>query len=197
MRMVCCVAFALALLVVCPSTARADGYLTPFLGYNFGGDSANCQSLTNCEEKHSNYGLTIGSASGILGFEEDIAYAKNFYAAVPGTENNVFTAMSNLLVGVFAGPVRPYGLIGVGLIRSHVSLNPTNVSSSDTNAFGYDIGGGVYGFFSSHVGIRGDVRHLHTFQDVGILQALSNGVLASPQQKLDFWRASLGVAFKF
>jgi hypothetical protein len=197
MRVIRCFVLGAALLALTPASARADGYLTPFLGYNFGGDSANCQSLTNCDEKHSNYGLTIGSASGILGFEEDIAYAKDFFAAVPGTENNVFSAMSNMLVGVFAGPVQPYGLVGIGLIRSHVSLNPTNVSSSTTNAIGYDIGGGVYGFFSPHVGIRGDVRHLHTFQDVGVLQSLSNGALASPQQKLDYWRASLGVAFKF
>src|SRR2546430_5789504 len=134
MRLVRCFAFGVALLALSPVVACADGFLTPFLGYNFGGDSANCQSLTNCDEKHTNFGVSIGSASGILGFEEDIAYAKDFFAAVPGTENNVFSAMSNLLVGVFAGPVQPYGLIGVGLIRSHVSLNPTNVATSDSNA---------------------------------------------------------------
>jgi hypothetical protein len=37
-------------------------------------------------------------------------------------------------------------------------------------------------------GIRGDVRHFHTFQDVNVL--LVSG-------KLGFWRASLGFALKF
>jgi opacity protein-like surface antigen len=186
------VAFAILALAAATVPARADGFVTPILGYNFGGDSANCQALTNCEEKHLNFGVSLMAASGIFGFEEDVAYAKNFFASMPGTENNVFTAMSNLTAGVFAGPVQPYVLAGVGLIRSHVSLNPTATGAQTSNAFGYDLGGGINGFFSRSVGIRGDLRHFHTFQEVPILRA--NLV---PQENLDFWRASLGITFRF
>jgi len=181
-----------AALAATAGPAAADGYITPYLGYNFGGDSAHCATLTNCEEKHANFGVSLGSAGAILGFEEDIGYAKNFFMAAPGVDNNVFHAMSNLLVGVFAGPVQPYVLVGAGLIRTHVSLNPTQVSS-DNNALGYDLGGGVSGFFSPHVGVRGDIRHFHTLQDVTLLRL--GGLTAG--EKLDYWRASVGVAFKF
>lgn len=168
--------------------ARADGFLTPFVGYNFGGDSANCISLTACEEKRLNFGVSIGSMGTLFGFEEDIAYAKDFFGSAPGTDNSVFTAMSNLIVGIGAGPVQPYVLGGIGLIRPHVSINPTQIGI-DKTAFGYDLGGGVNAFFARHVGVRGDVRHLHTVQDVNLL--IFTG------QKLDFWRGSLGLTLRF
>jgi opacity protein-like surface antigen len=179
-------------LALAAGPARADGYITPFLGYNFGGDSSNCQTLTNCEDKHLNFGASLMSASGIFGFEEDLAYAKNFFGVVPGADNNVFTAMSNLTAGVFGGPVQPYVLAGVGLIRTHVSLNPTTTGAQTKNAFGYDLGAGVNGFVTRAVGLRGDLRHLHTFQDVPIL-----GATFASEEKLDFWRASIGVTFRF
>jgi hypothetical protein len=128
----------------------------------------------------------------VFGFEEDIAYAKDFFAAVPGVDNNVFTAMSNLTVAIPAGPIQPYVLGGVGLIRPHVSLNPTNITS-DNNAFGYDLGGGVNVYFVRHAGIRGDIRHFHTLQDVGILRL--NEIFTG--EKLDYWRASVGVTLRF
>ena len=74
----------------------------------------------------------------------------------------------------------------------HASLNPTAVGG-DTNAAGYDIGGGVNIFFRKNVGVRGDIRHFHTLQDVSILHL---GTLVAGQT-LDFNRASVGVTFKF
>jgi opacity protein-like surface antigen len=122
----------------------------------------------------------------VFGVEEDISFAKNFFGDSPGTDNSVFSAMTNLLVGVGVGPVRPYALVGAGLIRSHVSLTDF---TSDKNALGWDIGGGVTFSIAPHVGIRGDIRHLHTFQDVDVL--IFNG------ERLNFLRASAGVAFRF
>ena len=55
---------------------------------------------------------------------------------------------------------------------------------------GWDIGGGVNIFFAPNVGLRGDVRHLHTLQDVTLGGTFSN-------QKLDFWRGSAGLTFRF
>jgi opacity protein-like surface antigen len=186
--------FALAIVVLALSAvpARADGFITPFLGYNFGGDSANCASLTSCQEKHANFGVSVGSMGGVLGFEADIAYAKDFFGSVPGVDNNVFTAMANLVVSIPAGPVQPYVLGGMGLVRPHVSLNPTSISS-DNNALGYDLGGGVNVFPVKHVGLRGDLRHFHTLQDVGVFRL--NEIFTG--EKLDYWRASVGLTLKF
>ncbi len=186
--------FAVALVVVAltPVSARADGFITPFLGYNFGGDSSNCPSLTNCQDKHANFGVSIGSMGGVVGFEADIAYATDFFGKVPGVDNNVFTAMANLLISIPAGPIQPYAVGGVGLVRPHVSLNPGNISK-DNNALGYDLGGGVNAFFAKHAGVRGDIRHFHTFQDVSGIRL--NQIFTG--EKLDYWRASLGLTLRF
>jgi opacity protein-like surface antigen len=191
-RLVALIATVLVCSLAPASPAWADGFLTPFIGYNFGGDSASCASLTSCQEKHTNFGVSIGKTGSIFGFEEDIAYAKDFFAATPGSESNVFTAMSNLVIGAPAGPVQPYVLAGVGLVRPHVSLNPTQISA-DNNAIGWDIGGGVNIFFARSVGIRGDLRHFHTLQDVSVLHL---GTIVSGQ-KLDFNRASVGLVLRF
>ena len=183
---------ALVLFLGVSAPARADGFITPFIGYNFGGDSANCATLTNCQEKHTNFGVSIGTMGSVFGFEEDIAYAKDFFAATPGSESHVFTAMSNLIIGVPAGPVQPYVLAGVGLVRPRVSLNPAQIGS-DNNAIGWDIGGGVNIFLAKHLGIRGDLRHFHTLQDVSLLHL---GSIISGE-KLDFNRASVGLALRF
>jgi opacity protein-like surface antigen len=180
---------AAALFLAVAAPARADGLITPFLGFNFGGDSGYCQSVTNCEEKRANFGVSLATTGGLLGFEEDISFAKNFFGQAPGTDNSVFTAMSNLVVGIPIPRVQPYVLGGFGLIRPHVSLGSSlSVEKSDT-AFGYDIGGGVTVYPAAHVGLRGDIRHFHTLEDVNVLIFTS--------QKLDFWRASAGLAFRF
>jgi hypothetical protein len=186
------VGLALVLLVAASAPARADGFIVPFLGFNFGGDSAStCPALTNCEEKRANFGVALGSMGTIFGFEEDISYAKNFFGETPTGENSVLTLMSNVMIGVGAGPVRPYFVGGVGLIRPHVSSLSGSITTfdADKNAFGYDIGGGITGLFSRHVGIRGDLRHFKTMQDIDLF--------IFSDQKLNFWRASLGLALNF
>jgi len=181
-------ALAIACLVVAERPARADGFVTPYLGFNFGGASADCISLTNCEDKRLNLGLSIGSMGGILGFEEDIGYAPHFFSDANASENAVLTAMSNLLVIIPAGPIRPYGLFGIGLIRTHFQANASALDFK-SNALGYDIGGGVNIFFTRGVGIRGDVRHLRTFKDFNLF-GLST-------EKIEFWRGSAGLTFRF
>lgn len=192
MRLLRHLSAASLLLAFTSAPARADGFIVPFVGFNFGGDSgSNCVSLTDCKEKRTNFGVSLGSMGTVFGFEEEISYAKNFFGETPGAANSVFSAMSNLLIGVGVGPVRPYVAGGVGLIRPHVSSLAGSLTSfsSDKNAVGYDIGGGVTAMFGSHVGIRGDLRHFHTLQDVNLL--IFKG------QKLDFWRASAGLALAF
>ena len=180
-------AFAALLLVMTSAPARADGFLTPFIGYNFGGDSSNCAGLTDCSPRRASYGVSVGAMGISVGFEEDLSYTKNFFGVMPNlrAENSVFSAMSDLLFLGAPGRIRSYIVSGVGLVRVRESRNQASVDSS---VIGYDLGGGVNGFFTKHVGIRGDVRHFHTFQDVNVL--LVSG-------KLSFWRASLGLALKF
>ena len=99
--------------------------------------------------------------------------------------------MSNLMIAPAIGPVRPYALAGAGLIKTHVELTPSNLLTSDNNNVGWDVGGGLMTFFGHHVGVRGDIRYLHSFQD---LKALG---FTLSDTKLDFGRASTALVLKF
>jgi hypothetical protein len=168
--------------------ARAEGFFSPFLGFGFSRDSPICQSLTNCEDRRTHWGASFGSMGGVFGFEQDIAYAPNFFGKTPGSDNAMLTLMSNLMVIIPAGPIRPYGIVGLGLMRPHMNFDAFDVALSQ-NAFSYDIGGGINIFFGQTVGIRGDLRRLKTFDKVTL------GVFNS--EKIDFWRGSAGMTFRF
>lgn len=182
------IAAGVLLTLALSSAAQAQTYISPFLGYNFGGD-AGCPEITNCENKHANIGVAIGTAK-FIGFEEEFAYAKNFFGDTPGISSNVLTLMSNLTIGPTIGPVRPFATAGVGLIKSHVELTPGSLVSTNNNNFGWDIGGGAT-FMFGHLGVRGDVRYFHGFQDIEVLGFTLSDL------KLDFGRASAGVVLQF
>ena len=167
--------------------AFADKGITPYVGYNYGGDSSNCLTLTGCKERHTNIGVSLGTVGGI-GFEEDIGYAKNFFGVAPGVNNSVLTIMSNLVVGLPIGPVNPFVVGGVGLIRPHASLNPANLVTSK-NALGYDIGAGLAISLGHSFGLRGDIRRFSTFEDVKLF-VFTGG-------KLTFSRATIGITLKY
>jgi hypothetical protein len=168
--------------------ARADGFISPFLGFGFSSDSTICQSLTNCEDHRNQWGISLGSTNGIFGFEQDIAWAPDFFGRTSAGGNGMFTLMSNLMVIIPAGPIQPYGVIGLGLMRPHVDFDALRLTL-DQNAFGYDIGGGLNIFFGHTVGIRGDLRRLRTFDDVTL------GVFGA--EKINFWRGSAGLTLRF
>lgn len=178
--------FTALLLVMTPASARADGFVTPFIGYLFGGDSASCAGQTGCSPRRKSYGVSVGAFGASVGFEEELSYAKDFFGAAAGVKNSVFSAMSNVLFLGAQGSVRSYVVSGVGLIRaSVVSLDQTRV---DSNVMGYDLGGGANALLTRHAGLRIDVRRFKTFQKVNV--PLAGG-------KLGFWRASLGLGLRF
>jgi opacity protein-like surface antigen len=180
----------LALIVGAPTPARAQGFVSPFIGYDFGGD-ASCPQITNCEDKKLNVGVSLGTMGSILGFEEELAYAKDFFGTAPGLSSSVLTLMSNAMIIPRIGPVRPYALAGLGLIKTHVEFTPSRVLSSTNNNLGWDAGGGIAAFFGAHAGVRGDIRYFHAFQDLNAL-----GFTLS-DTKLDFGRASVGLILAF
>jgi hypothetical protein len=130
------VALAALLLALNTTPARADGFISPFIGYNFGGDSQNCVSLRNCEEKRNNWGVSIGSDAAPFGAEFDIGYAPDFFGRTPNSDNGVLTVMGNLLLVIPAGPVRPYGLIGLGLVRPHAKVDLASLGQTEQNTLG-------------------------------------------------------------
>jgi opacity protein-like surface antigen len=185
--------FAALFLFAGARPAHAQGFISPFIGYNFSGDSG-CPELTNCNDKRTDYGVSIGLLGSLVGFEAEFGYTPNFFGETTGSTSNVLTFMGNFMVAPKIGPVQPYGLGGLGLIKTKVEGVGAN---SDQNQFGWDIGGGLMVFFGEHVGIRGDVRYFHSFQVLDFLNVPGVPELGLGGQKLDYGRAAAAVVFKF
>ena len=179
-----------------PTPARAEGYFSPFIGVNFGGVAGN--QFTDALKTNSSvdYGGLIGyMGKGILGIEEEVGYSPRFFGESGRFgSTGVLTVMTNAIIGIPIGGttgagLRPYAVAGVGLLRTMIS----EPSFSD-NKWAYDLGGGVMGYFSEHVGIRGDLRYLRDFQvtdrtgnPIGVV--LNGGTF-------NFWRGTIGVVFR-
>ena len=172
------------------SDLRAQSFISPLIGFNFGGDSG-CPTVTDCDDKRLNLGVGLGRLGTILGFETEFAYAQDFFGSAPGYSSSVLTVMGNVMLVPAIGPVRPYAQAGLGLIKSRVEFTPESILTADNNDFGWNIGGGVFIFFGEHVGVRGDIRHFHSFEDLEIV-----GISLS-DTNLDFGRASGAIVFKF
>jgi opacity protein-like surface antigen len=197
-----------AVSTIAPRPASADWVLTPFVGWNFGG-SADVQgsggtTFSDKLEKKIDYGFSLaGMGAGVVGFELDFGYSPNFFES--GTvgsdfefanDSNVTTLTANAIIGIpiggqRGGSVRPYVVGGVGLIRSNVGDAGDFFDVQTKNDFGFDVGGGVMGFFNSNVGIRGDIRYFRTFT------GSADNVTTLGLSDFDFWRGSVGVSFKF
>jgi Outer membrane protein beta-barrel domain len=187
---------ALLLLVLTPAAARADGMIIPFAGVNFGGDSG--KELEDAfDASRFNWGVSFAyMGGGVLGLEADIGYSPDFFGKTDIGGSSVLTVTGNLLLGIPLGGqrgfgIRPYALVGVGLIRSQV--NAFDLFEIDSNQAAWDFGGGVMLFFGTHVGVRADLRYFRTFSAVDFLDIS----VLNPPGNVDFARASAGLTLRF
>ena len=191
------IATALVVITLAPVSARADVLLIPFFGVNFGGDSGK-EFSEAFDTSQYNWGASIAfMGGGVFGFEGDFGFSPDFYGKTDVGGSNVFTATGNLILGIpFGGQqgfgVRPYGVVGAGMLRSKSDFG-TGIAEIDENNVTWSAGGGVLVFFGTSAGIRFDVRYFRTFDDLEIL-----GVpIAESPGKIDFTRGSLGFVLRF
>ncbi len=189
-RIVTLLTLTLAFAVAGSRNAHAQGFISPFIGYNFGGDSG-CLEITECEDRKVNWGVSFGAMGPVLGFETEFSYTDDFFGKVEGLSSSLLTLMGNVMIVPKIGPIRPYALAGVGLIKTRADFSPLGLLETSNNDFGWDVGGGVMGFFGENFGIRGDVRYFHSFQNLDLLGFNIDGT------KLDFGRVSGAAVFKF
>ena len=184
-------ALAAGAIIVSADTAQAQGFISPSYGYTFAGDSG-CPTATDCENKNWNWGLALGALGSIVGFEAELTYQEEFRGERPDQSSSVTTAMGNFMIAPKISFVQPYGLVGIGLIKTDVEDRITGASEAE-NQVGWTIGGGLIIFLNRHVGLKGDVRHYHAFDALAIL----GFDLGRDQNKLDFGRVGFGAVFKF
>jgi opacity protein-like surface antigen len=185
---------ATAACLLTPLPARADGLITPFIGADFGGDAGNCEGVTPCSSKQLAYGVGLGfMVGGVVGFEGEFAYAPHFFGEGGArADNHLLTVMANVIAGVPLGPVRPYVVGGVGVINTDISQSTVGLYNAYTNnSFAVNFGGGLMILFSTHVGVRGDLRYLRTLQNIEFPQ------FGFDNKSLQFGRGSFGVVLRF
>src|ERR1700716_851871 len=102
-----------AALVLAPTPARADGFVTPWVGSAFG---------SNIQNGQATIGVSAGGmGAGIIGGEADFGWSPSFFGTKSDFGNNtVMDLMGNLIIGAPIGGthgsgVRPYAVGGLGL----------------------------------------------------------------------------------
>ncbi|MEO8259023.1 MAG: outer membrane beta-barrel protein [Acidobacteriota bacterium] len=177
---------AMALVAATPKSASAEGYVSPFIGANFGAGQA---------DGRANFGVDAGyMGAGIAGFEVDYGYAPNFFGSAGSFgDNNVQSIMANLILGIPVGGTRgagfrPYATIGLGLIRTQLdgAVGFPKIANTD---MGLNGGVGVMGFLSNHAGLRADLRYFQNLSDENSTSTVQFG-------GFHFWRASFGVVIR-
>jgi opacity protein-like surface antigen len=190
---------AAACVLLSAAPARAEWFVSPFLGGNFGG--ATDQPLygkTDAMTSPTTWGVSGGWTSrGWLGVEGDVAYAPKFFDSDNEfiVKRSVTTVMANVRVAVpfggKGGKLRPYASGGAGLLRPNLA-EAGDGAVVEGNKFAWNVGGGVTGYLNDRVGINGDVRYL---------RAQDKNEMPNPFgvqfDGLDFWRTSVGVTLKW
>lgn len=184
-------AAAAVALIAAPTQARAEGFVTPWVGSNWGSDISNGRAA---------FGVNAGAmGAGIIGGEVDFGYSPSFFGTKNDFGNNsVIDLMGNIIIGVPIGgtrgaSVKPFVTGGVGLLRTQLDGGTLANVSSSNNMFGWNAGAGVMGYFNEHVGLRGDIRYLRGFEDLNT----GNTVIdLNGNNQLRFWRLSAGVVLK-
>jgi hypothetical protein len=181
---------ALSLLIGAPSAARAQFFITPYVGSSF---ASSVDDYDFGSKLHYGVALDWLSSSG-LGFEVDFGYSPTFFE--PGedeflefeSDGNITTLMGNIVFGGLSGV---YLSGGMGLMRSNIRSVGGLFEDLSDNGLGWNGGGGLR-IGGDKFAIRGDLRYFRQFDDLGSIDDI-NIDLGS----LSFWRAAAGVSFGF
>ena len=160
---------------------RAQTYLAPNIGLPFGGDTRHDAKVS--------YGGTLTFAGDVVGFTVDFAYLPDFFAGTDLRDNDVTTLMGNLVL-LTPGHTRLYGSAGLGLLKSRVG-SASDLFDVDTSQLGFNAGGGLL-VAPGPVGLQADVRYYRT-----LTHPETPGGFDVDLGSLSFWRASVGLVFRF
>ncbi len=178
-------------LIWAPLDARADGYVSPWIGTQFG---------SNWNNGRAGFGADVGyMGAGIIGGELDFGYSPSFFGTTNDFgHNTVINLMGNLIVGAPIGVthgmsgIRPYATVGIGMLRTQIDGGTLARVSSSNTGWGWDAGVGLMGYFNEHVGLRGDVRYLRGFQN----PSTGNAIIDLNGPPIHFWRIGAGVILR-
>jgi hypothetical protein len=196
---------ALLVLMLAPApAAAAEWQIKPFAGAIFGGETTFLSDLESAAGRVKfMFGISGVLLGSMFGIEGDIGRTPGFFetgeqtSATLGliTESSVTTLTGNIVVALprqwTEYTLRPYFVAGGGQMRVR-AVDTVRIVVVESNLPAVDIGGGVTGFLTTHVGLSWDVRYFQSLggTDQGI------GISLGPEE-LSFWRASMALAIRY
>jgi len=162
------------MVVALPGAAHADFFVVPFAGVKFGGTT----SIVDLELAAGKKKFVLGIAArtitnGILGYEVEFGNIAGYFGneevsaieplVKPGSYVNDLTGsvVLSLPPGFTGGGLRPYAVIGGGLIHANAE-DIVEVLLVRRTVAAITLGVGAIGMFTNNVGVRFDLRHLRS-----------------------------------
>jgi hypothetical protein len=184
-----------------PASASADWLISPFVGVKFGGEicPTSCPGVNDLVDPEDATGLkkfTFGASGGwlsdgVLGFEGDFAYIAGYFDRGTDptvTSSKAYTLMGNVIlavpVAISRDGLRPYLVGGIGFVR-WTRKNPDDVFNASALQPALEFGGGALGRLTNRSSVRFELRRIAGRDDPDLGYGLS------------FWRATVGVAFRY
>lgn len=170
-------AMAMLALSVAPGYAQVDGLLTPYVGASMEGD---------LPESARTFGVSVGALNGRgLGAEVDVAHGSGFDDA-RFLDSGLTSVMANFLTGRTRGRVRPFGIIGLGLLRTRGCVLECARTVSRTD-LAMNVGGGLTFPVAPTLAVRTDLRYLRYLQHHRDVPRFSG--------PFDYWRWTAGLTY--
>lgn len=168
----------------------------------FGGDTTFVDLDQGTDRKKTVWGVSAGTLTdGVFGVEADVTYIPGYFEGEQQDVNlvlknsRVIALMGNVLATIpnaaTRGGLRPYFIAGAGLLHVHAE-DLLKVTSSNSNVFGINIGGGAMGPITPDSSVRFDLRY---FRNIANDPAAPQLTTARPD--LSFWRATVGLTLRF
>ena len=187
-------------LVAIPSVASADIFVIPFMGVKFGGGT----SIVDLELAAGENTFTLGVSAlrlgqGVVCVEADFANIPRYFEKgerpliKPGSYVSDLSGSLVLALppGFTGGGLRPYAVVGAGLIHAE-SADFLEIFQVRRTVPAVNVGLGAIGLISNSVGVRFDVRHLRSLSSDDDSQPL--GLVG---RRISYSRFTLGLLLRF
>lgn len=193
------IGIALFISILSPIPARADVFVTPFLGVKFGGRT----SIIDLEHAAGQTTMTLGASvavvgNGIFGAEAEVAYIPGYFKREGLGEplvasGSVADLSGNLILSLppdfTGGGLRPYFTAGFGVMHA-AAVDVLLTFRVRRTMPAITLGTGATGLITNRVGVRFDVRYLRSVvqEDEFVIRV---------GRQLSYWRATIGIITRY
>jgi hypothetical protein len=191
-------AAAILLLSGAVPARAADKQIRPYFGGTFRGGTTFVDLEKATGRPHVVVGASVVTLGEMFGADVDVGDAPGFFQG--GNQHLVLSSRVTTITGgvVVAAPrrfteyvLRPYLVGGAGLMRVRID-DYFGVLKVSSVLPAWDVGVGAVGFVTSDVGVCWELRRFQSLSRRSEERGLTFG-----EEKLSFWRASIGLAVRF